>query len=85
VTATVEVRLIGGDLVGTMRQMRTWLDHRKITPLAFRQSGCPGGLALHIEFNVGTHAEEFAADFAGRLLGERPTYAAELRGARPNG
>lgn len=71
-TATVEIRLIGGDLAGTMRQMRTWLDHRKIAPHAFRQSGCPGGLALHVEFDAQGEAEDFATEFAGRVLGAPP-------------
>jgi len=47
----------------------TGLDHRKIATHAFRQSRCPGGLALRIEFNSQTEAEDFAAEFAGRMLG----------------
>jgi hypothetical protein len=73
-TSTVEIRLIGDDLAGVMRQMRTWLDHRKITPSAFRQSGCPGGLALNVEFNLRAEAENFAAAFTGRVRGEQPLY-----------
>lgn len=73
--ATVEVRLIGGDLAETMKMMRTWLDHRKVAPHAFRQSACPGGLAFHVEFSVRAEAEEFAARFAGRMLGEPPVAA----------
>jgi hypothetical protein len=74
VLATVEVRLIGSDLGETMRRMRLWLDHRKIAAHTFRQSVCPGGLALHIEFNAQTEAEDFAAQFAGRVLGSPPVY-----------
>lgn len=71
--ATVEVRLIGSDLGDVMRQMRMWLDHQKVMPDAFRQSSCPGGLALHIEFKLQQHAEGFATRFRGRVLGVAPT------------
>ena len=71
-SATVEVRIIGGDLAEAMRQMRTWLDHRKSVPDAFRQSTCPGGLALHVEFRQPVDATAFAARFGGRVLGMPP-------------
>ncbi len=71
-TATVEIRLIGDNLALVMRDMRTWLDHRKVAPRAFRQSACPGGLALHVEFSTHTAAEDFAARFTGRVLGAPP-------------
>jgi hypothetical protein len=79
VTATVEIRLIGGDLARTMREMRMWLDHRKVAPCAFRQSTCPGGLALHVEFGLEAEAADFAVRFAGRLLGTPPEHL-----VRPN-
>ena len=70
--ATVEIRLIGIDLAETMRQMRMWLDHHKVVPNAFRQSTCPGGLALHVEFRLPNDATAFALRFTGRTLGELP-------------
>ncbi|HEV2098305.1 MAG TPA: hypothetical protein VGR45_05200 [Stellaceae bacterium] len=67
--ATVEIRLTGGNLAREMGQMRLWLDHRKIATHAFRQSRSPSGLALHVEFNSQTAAEDFATEFARRVLG----------------
>lgn len=78
-TATVEVRLIGGDLARTMREMRMWLDHEKVAPRAFRQSVCAGGLALHVEFGREAEATDFAARFTGRVLGTSPDSAAQPR------
>jgi hypothetical protein len=74
-TAVVEVRLIGGDLGATMSQMRVWLDHGKIRPVAFRESRCPGGLALHVDFAMPNEADAFAKKFGGRVLGTRPALA----------
>jgi hypothetical protein len=72
VSATVEIRLIGVDFAETMRQMRMWLDHHKVVPNAFRQSACPGGLALQVEFRLPTDATAFSLRFAGRMFGEAP-------------
>jgi len=71
-SATVEIRMSGGILADTMREMRVWLDHYKLVPHAFRQSTSPEGLAIHIEFNGQRDAEEFVACFGGRVLGTRP-------------
>lgn len=71
-SATVEIRLIGVDLAEAMRQMRMWLDHHKVVPNAFRQSTCPGGLALHVEFRLSSDATAFALRFTGRVLGNFP-------------
>jgi hypothetical protein len=71
-SATVEIRLVGVDLAETMRQMRMWLDHQKVVPNAFRQSICPGGLALHVEFRLPNDATAFALRFTGRVLGDAP-------------
>jgi hypothetical protein len=78
---TVQVRIIAGDLASTMRDMRMWLDHRKISPRAFRQSTWPGGLALHVDFDERSCAEEFAGQFGGRVLGVLPPMhaAADVR------
>ena len=70
--STVEIRLIGNDLSRAMREMRMWLDHQKVVPHAFRQSTCPGGVALHVEFNGQGDATAFADRFSGRVLGTRP-------------
>jgi hypothetical protein len=70
--ATVQVRIIATDLASTMREMRMWLDHRKIVPRAFRQSTWPGGLALHVDFDEQSGAEQFADQFGGRVLGVPP-------------
>jgi hypothetical protein len=77
VVATVEVRLVGSDLGTVMGEMRTWLDCHKIALHAFRESTCPGGLALHVEFDQPGHADEFAAQFSGRVLGTRPRQPGE--------
>jgi hypothetical protein len=71
-SATVEIHLIGVDLAETMRQMRMWLDHHKVVPNAFRQSTCPGGLALHVEFRLLYDATAFAVRFTGRVLRDLP-------------
>jgi hypothetical protein len=71
-SATVEIHLIGVDLAETMRQMRMWLDHHKVVPNVFRQSACPGGLALHVEFRLPNDAAAFALRFTGRVLGDLP-------------
>ena len=70
-SATVEIHMSGSSLANTMREMRVWLDHRKVVPRAFRQSTCAQGLALHIEFDGQRDAEEFVARFGGRVLGVR--------------
>jgi hypothetical protein len=49
-----------------------WLDHNKVVPNAFRQSTCPGGLALHVEFKLPNDATAFSSRFAGRVLGDAP-------------
>lgn len=71
--ATVEIRLVGSDLARAMSDMRVWLDRQRVVPHAFRQSTCPGGLALHIDFNKEDDADGFAARFHGRVLGSPPS------------
>ncbi|HWB51580.1 MAG TPA: hypothetical protein VG651_20900 [Stellaceae bacterium] len=80
---TVEVRLIAVDLGETMRQMRMWLDHNKVVPNAFRQSACPGGLAVHVEFRLPNDATTFALKFAGHVLGEPPVMLGGKAAALP--
>lgn len=66
---TVEVRLIGGDFVTALTQMRTWLDHRRIEPDAFRHSAGGAGVTFRVEFKVESEAAQFARTFGGRLIG----------------
>jgi hypothetical protein len=79
VAATVEIRLVGGDLGRTLGEMRVWLDRSKVSPRAFRESGCPGGRALHVEFDAPGDARQFAARFSGRVLGDRPGMPGDAR------
>ena len=72
---TVEVRLIGGDFIASMAQMRTWLDHRRIEPDAFRQSSGGAGVTFRVDFRIKAEAADFAKAFAGRLIG-LPTWSA---------
>lgn len=82
-SVTVEVRLIAVDLGETMRQMRMWLDHNKVVPNAFRQSPCPGGLAVHVEFRLPNDATAFALKFAGHVLGDAPAVLGDTAAALP--
>src|SRR5260221_3968902 len=65
---TVEVRLIGGEFIGFMTQMRTWLDHRRIEPDAFRHSSGGAGVTFRVDFKVETEADAFASAFGGPLI-----------------
>src|SRR5260221_14794226 len=69
---TVEVRLIGGEFIGFMTQMRTWLDHRRIEPDAFRHSSGGAGVTFRVDFKVETEADAFASAFGGRVIGPAP-------------
>jgi hypothetical protein len=57
-------------LAKDMAQMRTWLDHRGVTPVRFRAlPGLPlGGSKLWIEFDDAVDANLFAQAFDGALL-----------------
>lgn len=66
---TVEVRVFGGDLMASMTQMRTWLDHRRIEPDAFRHSSGGAGVTFRVDFKMEAEATEFARSFGGRLIG----------------
>jgi hypothetical protein len=66
---TVEVRLIGGDLITSMSHMRTWLDHRRIEPDAFRHSAGGAGITFRVDFKREDEALAFARVFGGRLIG----------------
>lgn len=66
---TVEVRLIGGDFIASMAQMRTWLDHQRIEPDAFRHSSGGAGVTFRVDFKMEAEAASFARAFGGRLIG----------------
>lgn len=66
---TVEVRLIGGDLIASMSHMRTWLDHRRVEPDAFRHSAGGAGITFRVDFKVEDEALAFARAFGGRVIG----------------
>jgi hypothetical protein len=65
----VEVRLIGGDLLTSMRYMRNWLGHRRVEPDAFRHSSGGAGITFRVDFNLEHDALAFARAFGGRLVG----------------
>lgn len=66
---TVEVRLIGGDLRTSMTHMRTWLDHQRVEPDAFRHSSGGAGITFRVDFKIENDAVAFARAFGGRLIG----------------
>lgn len=60
---------IDGDLTERMSQMRTWLDHLRCQPGAFRSSSSGGRPFFRVEFMVESEARAFAQAFGGRMLG----------------
>ncbi|MBV9828373.1 MAG: hypothetical protein JO001_22300 [Alphaproteobacteria bacterium] len=66
---TVEVRLIGRDLMVTMSRMRTWLDHSGVEPDAFRCSRGSPTTTIRLDFKDEGSAVSFAKTFGGRILG----------------
>jgi hypothetical protein len=66
---SVEVRLIGGDLMTSMTHMRTWLDHQRVEPDAFRHSLGGAGITFRVDFRLEADAAAFARAFGGRLIG----------------
>jgi hypothetical protein len=73
---TVEVRLIGRDLVASMTEMRTWLDHQRVEPDAFRHSAGGAGITFRVDFKREPEAMDFARAFSGRIVG-MPTWEAD--------
>src|ERR1700716_2050667 len=51
---------IDGDLTERMGQMRTWLDHLRCEPGAFRSASAGGRTFFRVEFIVETEARAFA-------------------------
>lgn len=66
---TVEVRMIGGDLPTFMSEMRTWLDHHRLEPDAFRYSPGSPTTTFRVDFKLDEEAKAFAKAFGGRVLG----------------
>ncbi|MGE5268695.1 MAG: hypothetical protein ACM3JG_03365 [Thiohalocapsa sp.] len=77
---TVEVRLIGGDLLAAMSEMRTWLDHKRYEPDAFRASRGTPITTCRLDFKAADEAAAFAKAFGGRMLGSTETAAAVTAG-----
>ena len=63
----VEIRRDGGDLVGPMAQMRTWLDGMGIQPSCFRMSLVSGGTLFRLEFAAARDAVAFARALGGTV------------------
>ena len=59
-------------LRGELSQMRTWLDHMRYQPIAFRQPSNKSSIC-RVDFTEETPAKEFASAFSGRLLGASMT------------
>ena len=66
---TVEVRVVGGDLPASMSQMRSWLDHNRCEPDAFRYSAGTPTTTFRVDFKRSADAAVFAEAFGGRILG----------------
>jgi hypothetical protein len=60
---TVRVRVSCADLGGTMKKIRTWLDHHKVQPTSFRTTANPRGYLLTLEFRTEENAERFRLQF----------------------
>jgi hypothetical protein len=64
-----EVCVSGRELVNSMAEMRTWLDHRRIEPHGFRQCRDSTGIMFLVNFNDEPDAIGFARAFEGRVVG----------------
>jgi hypothetical protein len=65
----VEICISDRELVDSMAEMRTWLDHRRIEPNGFRPHGERARMRFHVDFNHEPDAIGFAQAFGGRLVG----------------
>lgn len=65
--ATVEVRLLGHDVVAWVDEMRRWLNTRQIEPLRLISTGNSSETVILCEFGSSGEAQEFATEFSGRL------------------
>ena len=73
---TVEVRVVGGDLLASMSEMRTWLDHNRSEPDAFRYSTGTPATTFRVDFKEEPQAAAFAKAFGGRILGSPQSWRA---------
>ena len=65
----VEIRLDGEDhLAETMESMRSWLDHQRFEPAAFRYKLGATMVVFRIEFRMAAEAEAFAKAFGGAVV-----------------
>ena len=67
----VEVRVIENDLADNMREMRTWLDNRRLEPCAFRCVSNGQSVLIRVDFEEPGEASAFAQQFSGRMLATR--------------
>ena len=65
----VEIGVEHRNLIGAMAQMRTWFDHRRIEPDAFRHSSDRAEITFRVDFSAEAEASAFAQAFGGRLIG----------------
>ena len=68
----VEINADQREFIGLMSQMRTWLDHQRIQPDAFRHATDRAEITIRVDFSVEAAATAFAQAFGGRLIGPLP-------------
>ena len=64
----VEVRVPEGNLADNMKEMRTWLDYRRLEPNAFRCTPHDDSILIRVDFADRKDADAFAQQFGGRTL-----------------
>jgi len=55
-------------LIPTMADMRTWLDHQHFEPTTFRYTFGGGGIVIRVDFSAEAQASAFADSFRGALV-----------------
>jgi hypothetical protein len=64
----VETSVGERDFVASMREMRTWFDHRRIEPDAFRHATAGERITFYADFRAEPDAVAFARAFGGRVI-----------------
>ena len=65
----VEIALSEKDKLGdAIEAMRTWLDHNRFEPAAFRYSFAAARVLFHLDFAVNAEAVAFADAFGGKVM-----------------
>jgi hypothetical protein len=64
----VEVCVSDRELVDSMSEMRTWLDHRRIEPNGFRHCRDSARIMCQVDFTNEPDAIEFALAFGGHMV-----------------